>query len=175
MRCDSLTGRSVSTVVGGLVGCHRGPQIVTSIVFDGETRSITTTDVACTKQLNGGLVIVVRDTPTRTVRVQLTQQGQLVVQKAGLRITTWPDSWRTPERSPRPRSTTPSPSAGACRRLRGNRSGTPSRSRPPAPDIRMRRRPWSTPPEEHRDTQMLTNIFTARSGCPPLTVRSQSA
>ena len=58
---------------------------MTSIVFDGETRSITTTDVACTKQLNGGLVILVQDTPTRTVRVQLTQQGRLVVQKAGLR------------------------------------------------------------------------------------------
>jgi hypothetical protein len=90
MRCDGVTACSVSTVVavllsGGLVGCHRGPQVVTSIVFDGATGSITTTDVVCTKQLNGGLVILVQDTPSRTVRVQLMQQGRLVVQKAGLR------------------------------------------------------------------------------------------
>ena len=90
MRCDGVTACSVSTVLavllsGGLVGCHRGPEVVTSIVFDGATRSITTTDVVCTKQLNGGLVILVKDTPSRTVRVQLMKQGRLVVQKAGLR------------------------------------------------------------------------------------------
>ena len=90
MRCDGVTACSVSTVVavllsGVLVGCHRGPQVVTSIVFDGATRSITTTDVLCTKQLNGGLVILVQDTPSRTVRVQLMEQGRLVVLKAGLR------------------------------------------------------------------------------------------
>ena len=54
-------------------------------MFDGETRSITTADVICTKQLDGGLVILVADTSTRSVRVQLSQQGRLVVQKAGLR------------------------------------------------------------------------------------------
>ncbi len=90
MRCDDLIARSVSTVVAvllsaGLAGCHRGPSVVTSIVFDGETRSITTPDVVCTRQLNGDLVIVVGDTLKRTVRVQLSQQGRLVVQKAGLR------------------------------------------------------------------------------------------
>ena len=89
-RCHRVTARSVSTIVtvpllGALIGCQQGPQVVTSIVFDGESRSITTTDVFCTDQLNGGLVILVQDTPTRTVRVQLTQQGRLVVQKAGLR------------------------------------------------------------------------------------------
>ena len=72
-------------LLGALIGCQQGPQVVTSIVFDGESRSITITDVFCTNQLNGGLVILVQDTPTRTVRVQLTQQGRLVVQKAGLR------------------------------------------------------------------------------------------
>jgi hypothetical protein len=91
MRCDDVIARSMSTVVavlltGGLVGCYRrGPPVVTSIVFDGETRSITTADVICTKQLDGGLVILVADTSTRSVRVQLSQQGRLVVQKAGLR------------------------------------------------------------------------------------------
>jgi hypothetical protein len=76
----------VSTVVAVLlVGCQRGPEVVTSIVFDGETRSITTTDVVCTKQPNGGLVILVQDKPAHTVRVQLSQHGRLVVQKVGLR------------------------------------------------------------------------------------------
>jgi Mycobacterium 19 kDa lipoprotein antigen len=90
MRCDGLTARMVPAVVavllsGGLVGCHRGPQVLTAIEFDGATRNITTTDVVCTKQPDGGLVIMVQDTPRRTVRIQLTQQGRLVVQKAGLR------------------------------------------------------------------------------------------
>jgi hypothetical protein len=90
MRCYDLIVRSLWTVAavmlwGGLVGCHRGPPVVTSIVFDGETRSITSTDVRCTKQLNGDLVILVADTLRRTVRVQLSQQGRLVVEKAGLR------------------------------------------------------------------------------------------
>jgi hypothetical protein len=91
MRCDDLIARSVSTLAavllsGGLVGCHRGgPPIVTSIVFDGEARSITTPDVFCTRQLDGSLVILVADTHTRAVRVQLTEHGRLVVQKAGLR------------------------------------------------------------------------------------------
>ena len=62
MRCHRVTARSVSTIVtvpllGALIGCQQGPQVVTSIVFDGESRSITTTDVFCTNQLNGGLVI----------------------------------------------------------------------------------------------------------------------
>jgi hypothetical protein len=72
MRCHGLTARSVSTIVtvpllGALIGCQKGPQVVTSIVFDGESRSITTTDVFCTHQLNGGLVILVQDAPPPTV------------------------------------------------------------------------------------------------------------
>ena len=90
MRCNCPTTRSMATIVGvllsvGLVGCNQAAELVTSIEFDGKSRSIATKDGACTKQLNGGLVIVVADGPRRTVRVQLTQQGQLVVQKAGLR------------------------------------------------------------------------------------------
>jgi hypothetical protein len=68
-----------------LSGCERGPEIVTSIVFDGVSRSITTPDVTCTRQPGGGLVILVQDKPTHTVRAQLTEQGRLVVQKVGLR------------------------------------------------------------------------------------------
>ncbi len=90
MRCDGRTTRSISTIVTvllsvALIGCNRGPQVVTSIEFDGKSRSIATSDVVCTKQLNGGLLIVVDGGTKRTVRVQLTQLGRLVVQKAGLR------------------------------------------------------------------------------------------
>jgi hypothetical protein len=70
---------------GGLVGCQRGPEVVTSIVFDGDTRSITTTDVTCTTQPDGGLVILVQDKRRHMVRLQLSQQARLVVHKAGLR------------------------------------------------------------------------------------------
>ena len=90
MRCAGVTARTVPTVVAvllssGLVGCDRGPQVVTTIEFDGASRSITTREVICTKQPDGGVVILVVGTPTRTARVQFTQLGRLVVQKAGLR------------------------------------------------------------------------------------------
>jgi lipoprotein antigen len=90
MRCAGVTARTVPTVVAvllssGLLGCDRGPQVVTTIEFDGATRSITTREVVCTKQPDGGVVILVVDSPTRTARVQFTQLGRLVVQKAGLR------------------------------------------------------------------------------------------
>ena len=64
----------------------------------------------------------------RTVRVQLTQQGRLVVQKAGLRYDDMAgfvaDSWEVIST----KSTRPSRSAGACRRIRGSRSGMFTRS-----------------------------------------------
>jgi hypothetical protein len=91
MRPHRLTARSVPALVTallcwGLVGCyHRGPQVDTSIEFDGETRTIITNHVACIRQLDGGLVILVTESQTRTFRAQLTVQGRLVVQKAGLR------------------------------------------------------------------------------------------
>jgi hypothetical protein len=72
-------------LVGGLVGCQSGPDIVTSIVFDGESRTITTPDVTCTRQADGGLVILVQDTPRQSIRIQFTEQGRLVVRKIGLR------------------------------------------------------------------------------------------
>jgi hypothetical protein len=69
----------------GLVGCDKGPDVVTSIEFDGKTRSFTTKKAVCTRQPDGGLVILVSDGPKRSVRLQLTERGRLVVQKAGLR------------------------------------------------------------------------------------------
>jgi Mycobacterium 19 kDa lipoprotein antigen len=88
MRGEGVTVCAASAVVlfsVALAGCQRGPAVVTSIVFDGETRSITTTNVVCTNQPDGGLVILVQDKPRHTVRIQLTQHGRLVVQKVGLR------------------------------------------------------------------------------------------
>jgi len=88
MHCGGLTVNSalaMAVLVSGLAGCDKGPDIVTSIEFDGATRTITTPAVICTKQPDGSLVILAQDTPRRSVRVQLTQHGRLVVQKAGLR------------------------------------------------------------------------------------------
>jgi hypothetical protein len=47
MRSDGPIARTIASVVTvllsiGLVGCDRGPQIVTSIEFDGESASIAT-------------------------------------------------------------------------------------------------------------------------------------
>lgn len=87
---DGPTVRPMGTLLGalvlvGLAGCHRGSQVVTSIEFDGKSRTISTDDVTCTKQLDGGLLILVLGGPQRTVRVLLTEQGRLAVQKAALR------------------------------------------------------------------------------------------
>jgi hypothetical protein len=90
MRCDGAPGRPMASFVAvllsaGLVACNRGPQVVTSIEFDGNRRTIETRDVGCTNQPTGGLVILVSGGPKRTVRIQLTQQGRLVVERVGLR------------------------------------------------------------------------------------------
>jgi hypothetical protein len=47
--------------------------------------------------VHGGPVILVDDGPKRTVRVQLAQQGQLVVQSRGCAMRTWPVSRRPRE------------------------------------------------------------------------------
>jgi hypothetical protein len=90
MCCDGAPDRPMASLVAvllsvGLVACNRGPQIVTSIEFDGIHRTIETRDVVCTNQPTGGLVILVSGGPRRTVRIQLTEQGRLVVQRVGLR------------------------------------------------------------------------------------------
>jgi hypothetical protein len=90
MRGSGWTARAALTLVamllpGGVGGCGHGPDIVTSIVFDDATHTITTADVICTNQPGDGLVILVQDSPRRTVRIHLTQHGRLVVQKVGLR------------------------------------------------------------------------------------------
>jgi hypothetical protein len=89
VRCAGVAARCTATLVavlssGGLISCQRDSPIVTSIVFDDETRSMSTPYVICARQPNSGLVILVKEKPTRTVRIQLTQFGRLTVQKAGL-------------------------------------------------------------------------------------------
>ena len=69
-----------------VAGCAAGQPIVTSIVFDGDTHTINTGKVVCTRQpTGGGLVILVQGKPGQLVRIQLTQVGHIVVQKVGLR------------------------------------------------------------------------------------------
>jgi hypothetical protein len=70
---------------GVLAGCQRGPEVTTSVVFDDVTRTIITSNVTCAKQPDGGLVILVKEKATHTVRVLLSQRGRLVVKKVGLR------------------------------------------------------------------------------------------
>jgi hypothetical protein len=69
-----------------IAGCESGTPTVTSIVFDGEPHSIDTGKVVCTRQPNGGgLVILVQGKSSQLVRIQLTQVGRITVQKVGLR------------------------------------------------------------------------------------------
>ncbi|MBI3213021.1 MAG: lipoprotein LpqH [Mycobacterium sp.] len=83
--CGPRFAGIVLALSGGLLGCEKAAPVVTLIEFDGERRSIEATAVTCTRQPGGGLVIVAHDGTKRSVRIQLTQLGQLVVQKAGLR------------------------------------------------------------------------------------------
>ena len=69
-----------------IAGCESGTPTVTSIVFDGESHTIDTGKVVCTRQPNGGgLVILAQGKSGQLARIQLTQVGQIVVQKVGLR------------------------------------------------------------------------------------------
>ncbi len=66
--------------------CESGTPTVTSIVFDGEAHSIDTGKVVCTRQLDGGgLVILAQGKSGQLVRIQLKQAGHITVQKVGLR------------------------------------------------------------------------------------------
>ena len=69
-----------------LVGCsfERGTADVTTVVFDGQTQTITG-QLSCTAQPDGKLVILALDGQS-TMRVLLRREHQLVVEKVGLRI-----------------------------------------------------------------------------------------
>lgn len=69
-----------------IAGCEADTPIATSIVFDGESHTIDTGKVVCTRQPNGGgLVILAQGKSSQLVRIQLTQVGRITVQKVGLR------------------------------------------------------------------------------------------
>ncbi len=70
-----------------LVSCsfNRGTPDVTTVVFDGQTQTITG-QVTCTTQPDGKLVIFADDGEKDMVRVLLRREHQLVVEKVGLRI-----------------------------------------------------------------------------------------
>ena len=70
-----------------LVSCssNRGSSAVTTIVFDGQTQTING-QVVCTAEPDGKLVILAADGGQKTVRVVLSRQHQLVVEKVGLDI-----------------------------------------------------------------------------------------
>lgn len=69
-------------------GCSDGPEVETTLVFDGERRTITTTDVSCTRSDDGVLIFV--DGPGREmVRAVVVEQGHLVVERIALRHGEW--------------------------------------------------------------------------------------
>jgi hypothetical protein len=68
-----------------VAGCARAPDIVTTLVFDGQNRTITTNRVSCTNQADGSLLILVDGGRTQSVRIVVDRRGQLVVERAGLR------------------------------------------------------------------------------------------
>ncbi|KRE26832.1 hypothetical protein ASG82_09930 [Mycobacterium sp. Soil538] len=76
---------TVVLIAGALSGCERGPEVETSIEFDGETRTITTSDVSCTRQPDESVVILVSDGPRRMVRMHVGQHRRISVLKVGLR------------------------------------------------------------------------------------------
>jgi hypothetical protein len=72
-------------LMGVMAGCARGPDIITTLVFDGQNRTITTNRVSCTNQADGSLLILVDGGRTQSVRIVVDRRGQLVVERAGLR------------------------------------------------------------------------------------------
>jgi len=78
---------SAALLVVTLVSCssNRGSSDVTTIIFDGQTHTITG-DVTCTAQPDGKLVILAADGVQKTVRVLLRREHHLVVEKVGFRF-----------------------------------------------------------------------------------------
>lgn len=72
-------------ILGVVTACGGGPEVVTSIEFDGERHSITTSNVSCARQPDGSVVILVADGRRRTVRMHVGQHGRISVLRVGLR------------------------------------------------------------------------------------------
>lgn len=76
---------SAALVVGAVASCGRGPEVVTSLEFDGERRTITTSNVSCARQPDDTVVILVSDGPRRMIRMHIGRHGRITVFKVGLR------------------------------------------------------------------------------------------
>ncbi len=88
MRCESTSGHLLLVVATActLLSCAGGgPEVVTSITFDGEPRTITTRDVSCVRQPDDSVVILVSDGRRRMVRLHIGRHRQITVFKAGFR------------------------------------------------------------------------------------------
>ena len=85
MRSVGPAGAAALLTALVICACDRSSTSVTTVVFDDTTQTITG-QVSCTAQPDGKLVILVNEEGGRkAVRVLLSQNGRLVVQKAGLR------------------------------------------------------------------------------------------
>jgi hypothetical protein len=78
-------GLGATLLTAMVVGCGHTPSIVTTLVFDGQKRTITTNRVICTNQTDGKLLIVVDGGRTQSIRVLLDRRARLIVERAGLR------------------------------------------------------------------------------------------
>jgi len=72
-------------LAGVLGGCDPGKDVVTTIDFDGEHRTISTSDVTCTRYPDGTLVVLVDDGRRRMVRLYIRDQNRITALKVGLR------------------------------------------------------------------------------------------
>jgi hypothetical protein len=84
----SASVRLVGAVLlaGTLGGCARPREdIVTTIEFDGERRTISTANVTCTRFPDGGLVVLVSDGRRHMVRLVLNDARRITALKVGLR------------------------------------------------------------------------------------------
>lgn len=87
MRVASPTRVAVACATLGmtLAGCSRGPVVETTLVFDGQTRTISTDKVTCTTYDDGTLLILVDGGRDEVVRVVVRQAGHIVADRVGFR------------------------------------------------------------------------------------------
>lgn len=80
-----LAAVACATLGMTLAGCSRGPVIETTVVFDGQTRTITTNKVTCATYNNGTLLILVDGGKNEAVRIVVRQTGRIVADRVGFR------------------------------------------------------------------------------------------
>jgi len=94
MRSVGLTATGKPVLAGGaalllatMVGCssNRGSPGVTTVVFDGQTYTISG-EVSCVNESDGKLLINAAEGAKKLIRVRLGHQNRLVVESAGFRF-----------------------------------------------------------------------------------------